>query len=229
TIRKVNLSTGIISTYAGDPTATSPGDGGPATSAELGFVAGLAVDASNNLYISGETLETIRVVNAATGVISTIAGTGADGYGGDGGPAINAEFRSPQGLAFDTSGDLYIADFQNSLIRKITATNGLISTSSVITTVAGVVPSTNGQVNAGYTGDGGPATAAELNHPEGVAVDTVGNLFITDYYNGVMREVTASNGNIQTFAGNGVKCGTLSGDAGPATSASFCYPGGIFV
>jgi len=229
TVRELNLSSGTISTYAGNPTATATGDGGPATSAALGSIGGLAVDAANNLYIAEAGLNTIRIVNAATGVISTIAGNGTVGFAGDGGPVSGAEFRNPTGMAFDASGNLYIIDSSNDVVRKITATSGVISPSSIITTVAGLAPSTYGLGNFGYTGDGGPATAAKLNYPAGIALDSSGNLFISDSWNGVIREVTASNGIISTFAGNGVQCAVLFGDAGPVTSASLCYPEGIKV
>src|SRR5262249_11832214 len=151
--------------------------------------------------------------------INTIAGNGSYGYAGDGGPAINAEFAYAFGLTFDAAGNLYIADEGNSLIRKITATSGVITSSSIITTVAATRPpsATIGQPVTGYSGDGGPATSAKLNDPFAVATDNAGSLYIADTYNGVIREVTASTGIILTVIGNGSMCGTLAGDGGAAT------------
>ena len=231
TVRAVNLASGTITTYAGNVTATVAGDGGPATSAYLGSITGLAVDASNNLYIASSSLGTVSVVNAGTGVISTIAGTSTYGFSGigDGGPASSAVFRIAAGLAFDSSGSLYIADAGFDIVRKITASGGVVSPSSIITTVAGTAPSTYGIVNFGYSGDGGPATGALLNYPTSVALDGAGNLFIADYNNGAIREVAASTGIINTYAGNGTLCDTPSGDAGPAASASLCYASSIAV
>lgn len=229
TIRKVDLSSGIITTYAGNGTFLIQGDGGPATAAGIGGVTGIAVDASHNLYISEGAGVRVRQVNAATGIISTIAGTGLSGYSGDGGPAISATFRATAGLAFDASGSLYIADSQNQLIRKITATNGAISPNSIISTVAGTPPSSQyGYPTGGYAGDGGPATSATLNSPFAVALDSSGNLFISDEFNSAIRKVTASGGNISTVAGNGI-CSVLGGDGGSATNSSICFPLGLSV
>jgi sugar lactone lactonase YvrE len=227
TIRELNLSSGIISTYAGNPTATASGDGGPATAAALGYVTGIVFDASGDLYLTSGS--TIREVNA-TGIINTVAGS-SYGYGGDGAAAINAVFAEPSGLAFDASGNLYIADFTSSLIRKITATHGVINSSSIVSTVAGTPPPSSAPFQAvtGYSGDGGPATGAKLNYPSAVALDKAGNLYISDEYNGVIREVSASSGIISTVVGNGANCGALGGDGGAATSASLCYAVGITV
>jgi sugar lactone lactonase YvrE len=227
TVRKVNLSSGVISTYAGSPAAIAAGDGGPATAANLHFIGGLAVDASNNLYIADGSFSTIRQVNASSGIITTIAGTGSYGYSGDGGAAISAQFRSVSGLGLDPSGNLYIADAGNELVRKITATNGVLSTVSIVSTVAGTPPSQIQYPNGGYSGDGGPATSALLNNPIAVALDKSGNLFISDNYNSAIREVTASNGIISTVAGNAVACGVIGGDGGVATGSSLCLPFGI--
>ncbi|WP_348641342.1 chitobiase/beta-hexosaminidase C-terminal domain-containing protein [Granulicella aggregans] len=224
-IRKLDLSSGVITTYAGGSTSL-PGDGGPATAANIGNVFGLAVDSSHNLYLGGS-FNTVRQINAATGIISTIVGTGQYGYSGDGGPASGAAFRYMGGVAFDASGNLYIADTGNDLIRKVAATAGVITPSSVISTFAGTTP-TNSIANGGYSGDGGPATSATLNEPRTVASDSSGNLFIVDGYNHVIREVTASSGIITTVVGNGVICGP-PGDGGAATSASLCYPQGLAV
>ena len=225
TVRAVNLTSGVITTCAGNPTATSEGDGGPATAASIGYVNGLAVDASNNLYIASATFGTIRMVNAGTGVISTLAGTGSSSYPntgiGDGGPASSAVFNSLSGLAFDASGDLYVADAGFDIVRKITASGGVVSPSSIINTVAGTAPSSYGPTNSGYKGDGGPATSALLYGPTGLAVDGAGNLFIDDEGNYVIREVASASGIISTYAGNGF-CSTPSGDGGPAASASLC-------
>ncbi|HMG86249.1 MAG TPA: FG-GAP-like repeat-containing protein [Terracidiphilus sp.] len=230
TVREVNLSSGTISTYAGSPAATTVGDGGPATAADLYFVGGLAFDASHNLYIAENSLGTIREVNYGTGIITTIAGTGIYGFSGDGGAASSAQFRSVCGLAFDASGSLYIADSGNQLIRKITATNGVIVPASIISTVAGTIPSSQyGYPAGGYSGDGGLAISANLNDPIAVALDKSGNLFISDHFNSVVREVTAIGGIISTVAGNGVLCGTIGGDGGVATGSSLCNPFGIAV
>jgi sugar lactone lactonase YvrE len=180
-IRKV--SNGVITTVAGNGTTGFSGDGGPASSAELDQVDGVAVDSAGNLYISDGGNGRIRKVS--NGVITTVAGNGTGGYSGDGGPATDAEL-SPDGIAVDSSGNLYIAD-TGFHIRKVS--NG------VITTVAG-----NG--TQGYSGDGGPATSAQLSWLGGVAVDSTGNLYIADSGNYVIREV--SNGVITTVAGNGV-------------------------
>jgi len=140
----------------------------------------------------------------------TVAGNGAPGYGGDNGTATSAGLNYPYGVAVDSAGNLYIADFLNQRIRKVS--NG------VITTVAG-----NG--TGGYGGDNGPATSAELFEPVGVAIDSAGNLYIVDSYNNRIRKV--SNGVITTVAGNGTQ--GFSGDNGPATSAQLTYPEGVAV
>ena len=171
-IRKVSTS-GVITTVAGNGTRGYSGDGGSADSAELNSPRGVAVDTSGNLFIADQGNNRIRKVSTS-GIITTVAGNGRQGYSGDGGSADSAEL-DPISVAVDASGNLFIADYANFRIRKV-------STSGVITTVAG-----NG--TRGYSGDGGSADSAELNSPEGVAVDASGNLFITDYYNNRIREV----------------------------------------
>ena len=227
TIRKLNLASGIITTYAGNPAATAAGDGGPATAASLGFIGGMAIDASHNVYIAEINPCVIREVNSATGMISTIAGTGTFGYSGDGGPAISAVLGGPYGMAFDGSGSLLIADTGNDLIRKITATGGVITGSSVISTVAGTVPTQPFFSPGGYSGDGGPATSAKLSRPISLAFDSSGNLLISDSGNSAIRMVAA--GNISTVAGDGLACQSYGGDGDTATSAALCFPGDIAV
>jgi len=217
-IRKVTKSTGVISTVAGTPNSCGyGGDGGAATSAQLYLTTGIAVDSSGNLYIPEYAYCVVRKVTASTGKISTIAGDSSLGCGfsGDGGAATNAQLYEPYGVAVDGSANLYIADTENYRIRKVTASTGKI------TTIAG-----NG--TGGFSGDGGPATSAEVNQVFGLASDSSGNVFIADYYNCVIREVTASNGKINTVAGEGQSC-TYSGDGGLATSAQLYYPYGVAV
>ena len=201
----------IISTFAGNGTAGYLGNGVQATAAELWNPTGVAVDARGNLYIADADNNRIRTVSTA-GIISTIAGNGTAGYGGDGGQATAAELRVPYGVAFDATDNLYIADEQNNVIRKVT-------TAGIITTVAG-----NG--TAGYGGDGGQATAAALYYPTGVAVDARGNLYIADADNNRIRTISTA-GIISTFAGTGT--GGYTGDGGQATSAKLHYPSGVSV
>jgi RHS repeat-associated protein len=206
---------GYVSTIAGTGTAGYSGDGGPALSANIGTsvnsVSGIALDSSGNVYIDAGTR--IREVNAATGIVTTVAGNGTAGYSGDGGLATSAEIRPNQsGIAVDSSGNLFIADFFNQRIREVSASTG------IITTVAG-----NG--TAGYSGDGGLATSAELHWPQGVALDSAGDIYITDEFNHVVREVNHSTGDISTVAGNGTS--GSSGDGGLATSAELNEPWGI--
>jgi sugar lactone lactonase YvrE len=213
-IRKVAAS-GTISTVAGsgpgNGTRGYSGDGGPATSAQLGQPTGVAVDVAGNLYIVDTFNSVIRKV-AADGTITTAAGNGAYGYSGDGGPATSAQLSAPEGIAVDAAGNFYIADTYNCAIRKVAADGG-------ITTVAG-----NG--TRGYSGDGGPATSAQLNYPYGVAVDAVGSLYIADTWNFAIRKV-AADGTITTAVGNGTQ--GYSGDGGPATGAQLGPPQGVAV
>jgi uncharacterized protein (TIGR03437 family) len=206
-IRKV--SNGVITTVAGNGTPGFSGDGGPATSTGVYGPSGVALDSAGSLYIADAGNNRIRKVS--NGVITTVAGTGGwGGDGGDGGPATSAQLFVPAGVALDSAGSLYIADAGNNRIRKVS--NG------VITTVAG-----NGTL--GYSGDGGPATNAQLYGPEGVAVDSAGNIYIADMDNNRIRKV--SNGVITTVAGNGTQ--GFSGDNGPAISAELYRPEGIAV
>jgi sugar lactone lactonase YvrE len=195
-VREVSASTGVITTVAGTPPDTTGllhcgylGDGGLATSAKLGFPNGLVVDGSGNIIIADTTNCAIRKISASAGTISTVAGTGSCGYSGDGGLATSAQLSQPYSVAVDSSGDIFIADTSNCVVRKVSSSNVHIST------VAG------NTVGCGYSGDGGLATSAQLNQPYGVAVDSSGDIFIADYKNSVIREVSASTGNISTFAG----------------------------
>ncbi len=209
-IRKVSAG-GTISTVAGNGIYGFSGDGGPAASASLSFPFGVATDGGGNLYIADSNNNRIRKVSAE-GTITTVAGNGAAGFSGDGGPAISASFSFPIGVAVDSGGNLYIADLYNHRIRKVSA-------GGTITTVAG-----NGIY--GFSGDGGPATSASLLYPYGLAVDGSGNLYIADDSNQRIRKVSAG-GTITTVAGNGTT--GFSGDGGPATSASFLHPEGVAV
>ena len=195
------------------------GDGGAATKAELdlpssgyGFAsnAGLAFDSAGNLYFADSSNSRIRKVAAGSGVITTVAGGGTiqiDGVTapacsfvcGDGGPATSAVLYLPGSVTVDASGNLFIADTLNSLIRRVDASTG------IITTVAGSYTCVSSTCigNLGYQGDGGAATKADLNRPLGVAVDTAGNIYIADTGNAVIRKVAADTGIITTFAGNG--------------------------
>ncbi len=171
-------------------------------------------------------------MTVSTGIITTIAGTGAASYSGDNGQATSASMNNPEGIAIDSTGsslllvyfssyftnlhslgNLYIADLLNHRVRKVTVSTG------IITTIAG--SSTSGS----YSGDNGPATAATLNVPNGVAIDTAGNIYIADYSNHRIRKVTVSTGIITTIAGTGTA--SYSGDNGPATSATLCGPSDV--
>jgi hypothetical protein len=207
-IRKVTASTGIITTIAGTGTAGYVADGVVATSAELNDPSSVAVDAAGNIFIGDSVNYRIRKVTASTGIITTVAGNGVNGYTGDGGAATNADLRGPAEVAVDAAGNLYFADGAWT-VRKVTASTG------IITTVAG-----NGV--DGYTGDGGAATSAEMYYVMGVAVDAAGNLYIADTSNNRIRKVTASTGIITTVAGNGVN--GYTGDGGAATSAELQFP-----
>ena len=238
-IRKVDTS-GTITTVAGTGAAGFSGDGGPATSAQLGlFPGGVAVDSSGNLFIADKSNNRIRKVETVAAAvpthtptptatptptptatptptptpvpvvfedISTVAGDGTFGFGDDGGPATSAQLKNPFGVAVDSAGNLFIAGNFNHRIRKV-------DTSGNISTVAGTG-------TAGFSGDGGAATSAQLDRPFGVAVDSSGNLFIADLLNNRIRKVDTS-GNISTVAGTTIG---FSGDGGPATSAKLNGP-----
>jgi sugar lactone lactonase YvrE len=207
-VRKVS-ATGVITTYAGTGTSGYSGDGGAATAAQLSNIQGLATDAAGDLYISDWGNNVVRMVSTS-GVISTVAGNATAGYSGDGAAATAAQLSGPFGLAVDATGDLYIADVTNNVVRMVDA-------SGIISTVIG-----NGTL--GFSGDGGAATSAKLNQPFGVAW-SAGVLYVADAGNARIREV--ESGVIYTMAGNGLT-GFL-GDGGAAISAEFNNPYSIAV
>jgi len=187
----------VITTVAGG--GPSLGDNGPATSAQVLYPYGVAADSTGNLYIADTGHNRIRKVS--NGVITTVAGNGTCCFSGDNGPANGAQVYFPEGVAVDSAGDLYIADNVNNRIRKVS--NGVIST------VAGTG-------TEGFSGDNGPATSAQLNHPAGVAVDSAGNLYIADTSNNLIRKV--SEGVISTVAGTGRKASAATTAQPPAPS-----------
>ena len=214
-IRKVNRTTGIITTVAGTGSKGFFGDGGPATNANLRYPFSLYLDAYGNIFILDTYNYRVRRVDGATGIITTVVGDGKKRFSGDGGPATSASINLAFDLALDSDGNIYIADTINQVIRKVDATTGIIDT------VAGQ----GGQ--AGYWGDGGPATSARLNAPTGVNLDAAGNIYISDSNNNVIRKVDATSQIITTIAGKGTA--DFSGDGGPATQAELDYPEGIWV
>ena len=212
-VRKVDGSSGLISTIAGTGIQGFSGDGGPAVSAQIGYSFGLCLDAAGDLYITDFFNACVRKITPG-GIISTVAGVGGTaGYSGDGGPANLALMSKVAGVAVDSKNNLYIADAGNAILRKVDGTTGIIST------YAGI-PSTTG-----YTGDGGPATQATLNFPENVGVDGQGNVYEVDSASEVVRKIDGAAGIITTWAGTGLA--GFSGDGGPAVSARFNYVGSI--
>jgi trimeric autotransporter adhesin len=198
-------SSGALTRIAGIGRSGYSGDGSAATAAQLEFPDGIALDSAGNIYVADTTANVVRTISPA-GIISTYAGQGTAGYTGDGGAAAQAQLNAPMGLALDAAGNLYIADSGNSVVRKV-------AKGGVITTFAG-----NG--SAGYSGDGGQATSAALNQPEGVAASPSGAVYIADTFNNRVRLV--SGGVIQTAAGTGIS--SFSGDGGPATAATMFLP-----
>ncbi len=260
-VRKIDVSTGAITTVAGSGIAGWFFSGGPALFASLDHPSGVAVDSSGNLYIA-DLLENdisrihkvtiannrisrvdlpvllkgavaialdssghlyiaeqaghrIRKVTLSSGASTVIAGTGAPGFSGDGGPASSAAMNSPVNLAIDSAGNIYFADSVNNRIRKIAAGTG------IITTVAGSGASGG---PGGFSGDGGPATAAEFNNPRGVTVDGAGNIFIADTLNRRIRRVSAKTGIVTTIVS-----GDMTGEACAAASSSLRSPDSLSV
>jgi len=226
-IRKVS-TTGVITTYAGNGSQNYAGDGDQADSASLNNPTAIAFDAQGNLYIADSGNNVIRKVTPA-GIISTVAGNGTAGFSGDTAAATGAELWNPNGVAVDSKGNLYIADTDNCVIR-------MVNSKGIIATYAGVAPASNKNYdgpcvylnasggayrNGGYNGDG-PATAALLNLPQGIALDSAGDLYIADTQNSLVRVVSSKTGNLTTVAGS-FPAG-YTGDNGPALAAALNLP-----
>lgn len=209
-----NINAQIITTVAGDSTGGYSGDGGLAIMEQLNNPFGVATDQYRNIYIADMNNSRVRKVIASTGIISTVAGTGTYGYNGDAGAAVNATLSSPYGVALDASGNIYIADYDNYVVRKVTVATGNISTFA-------------GNGTGGYSGDNGSSLSAQLGGPMGVAADAFGNIYIADYNNNCIRLVTGSTGNITTVAGNGTQ--GYNGDNGAAVNAQLNHPTGVSV
>ena len=212
-IRRIDGISKIITTIAGNDSAGYNSDGIVATASELFFPTDVFLDTAQNIYIADALNNRVRKISATTGIISTIAGTGVAGYSGDNGPAINAELHEPSGVCVDKFGNVYIADYLNNVIRKITVGT------NVITTVAG-------NDTVGYLGDMSLAIHAEFSGPVKVLTDGFANLYVSDQWNSAIRKVDISTGIITTIAGDGT-AGYI-GNGGPATNAELDRPGGMY-
>jgi hypothetical protein len=236
------VKAGDIYTVAGDGKVGYSGDGGPAAKAELGEPVGIGTDAAGNLLIPDRMNDRVRMVPDVSGTyfgqamtagdIYTVAGDGTQGYTGDSGPATSAELNFPRSVTTDAAGNLVFADVGNQVIRVVAAASGTFYGQAM---TAGDIYTVAGDGVAGYTGNGGPATSAELNEPGGVGVDSAGNLLIADGGNDVVRVVAAVSGtfygqamtagDIYTVAGDGVR--GYAGNGGPATSAELNNPDSV--
>jgi trimeric autotransporter adhesin len=239
---KVDHTTSVLTIIAGNGTSGYSGDGGPATSAQLNQPTNLCLDAAGNIFIADSDNEIVREVAAVTaggmiaGDIYTVAGiAGQNNFSGDGGPATAANLNTPDGVFVDASGNLFIADRFNYVVREVAGVTAGGKIKGDIYTVAGTTPSPGTPVitHPGYSGDGGAATAAKLDDPYDVFADAAGNLFIADSANNAIREVAAVTaggkiaGDIYTVAGTGVAGST--GDGGLATLAKLNAPHALFV
>jgi sugar lactone lactonase YvrE len=211
-IRKINTN-GIIITICGTGIAGYNGDGISATNAEINYPSRIALDKNGNIYVCDDHNFRIRMVDTS-GIIYTIAGTGISGYNGDNIASTLAQITGSDGIAVDDNGNVYIGDISNHRIRKISPAIG-----GIITTIAGT-----GTI--GYSGDGGPATLAQLYQPFGIALDKIGNLYEAEYGNYCVRKINTA-GIISTIAGNGTR--GSSGDGLAATLGQFDWPSGISV
>ncbi len=205
TVRRVDASTGIITTVAGNGDSVFNSDNIPATSAAINPLGGVVVDGNGNLFIGDFDNNRIRRVDAISGLISTVAGNGSQGFSGDGGKVTRASLDEPRGIAIDAAGNIYIADTNNNRIRRVDGNTG------VIETIAG-----NGQ--EGFSGDKGPAREASLNGPRGIWLTNNGHLLIADNNNFRIRSLNLANGTIDTVAGGGTPS-TGIGDGSKAVDA----------
>ncbi len=179
-VRRINMHTGIIETFAGTGATGYEGDGGPATAAKFGRILGGAIDKYGNVYIGDWDNHRIRKVSVEHGRVITVVGNGIEGYSGDGEPAISASITKPASICFDTCGNMYFSDEDNNRVRKVDYETG------IITTVAG-----NGI--PGFSGDGGLAINAQFNHPTGVCIDNDFNFYVGDYYNHRIRKIALTS------------------------------------
>jgi large repetitive protein len=210
-IREISAGTGTITTIAGTGTAGYSGDNGAATNAELNWPRGVALDTTGDIFFTDTANSVVREIDAS-GTITTVAGNGTYGFGGDGGSATNAELSWPRSIAVDDSGNIYIADTMNNVIREV---------------VGGTITTFAGDATAGYSGDGASAADAELNWPTGLALDGQGNLLIADQTNNAIRKIDLSSGLISTVAGTG-NLG-YSGDGGPGIAATLNGPSSVAI
>ncbi len=236
-IRKVDVSTGVISTVAGTGSTSGgySGDNVQATSATLNYPYDVVFDSNNNLYICDRYNYRVRRVDASTGVITTVVGTGTVSSTGDGSAASSATVNGPCFSRFDSLGNYYLSECDGDKIRKVVTVTTEIPTVtptlqptyypslsphsiSVISTVAGTGI-------ASYSGDGGQATSAAINSPCGIDIDSNGNIYFSDFNNHRVRKITISTGIITTYAGTGSS--SYSGDNGVASSAALNYPIGL--
>ncbi len=238
-IRKVTVSTGVISTVAGTGSTSGGynGDSIQATAATLNSPFDVVLDSYNNLYIADRYNYRIRKVDASTGLISTVVGTGTASSTGDGSAATSASIAGPCFSRFDSAGNYYISECDGHRVREVVIVTTDIPTSapsmqptyypSLSPNSISIISTYAGTGTASYSGDGGVATSAAINNPAGIAVDSSGNVYFNDYSNHRVRKITASTGIITTYAGTG--SASFSGDGGVASSAALNGPNGLSI